>query len=330
MPKLALTLACDDYDRVRGIRDGEVPVEGCEVNFLSLIPEETFFRHNQNDQFDVCEMSVSRYLMRRSRGTLPYIAIPAFVSRVFRHNAIYIRTDRGIKAPADLRGRLVGVPEYQMTAALWVRGLLADEYGVKPSDIRWRSGGLRMAGRREMLKLDLPKEIELQQIPSDRTLLELFDTGELDALVSPYMPPSFAAGEPSVARMFPDYRAAERAYFRKTGLFPIMHLVVVRQKLVEENPWLPSSLFKAFVAAKDKAVHKLSEFGSNYATLPWLAADVQETRELMGDDYWPYGIEANRKTIEAMARYSYEHGLSARLMRVDELFACGTEEQFKL
>jgi 4,5-dihydroxyphthalate decarboxylase len=330
MPKLSLTLACDDYDRVRAIRDGVVPIEGCDVNFLSLIPEETFFRHNQNDQFDVCEMSVSRYLMRRSRGTLPYIAIPAFVSRVFRHNAIYIRTDRGIKAPADLRGRLVGVPEYQMTAALWVRGLLADEYAVKPSDIRWRSGGLRMAGRREMLKLDLPKEIELQQIPNDRTLLDQFDAGELDALVSPHIPPSFAAGDPNVARMFPDYRAAERAYFRKTGLFPIMHLVVVRQKLVDENPWLPSSLFKAFVAAKDRAVHKLSEFGSNYATLPWLAAEVQETRELMGDDYWPYGIEPNRKTIEAMARYSYEHGLSARLMHVDELFAPGTDEQFKL
>ena len=330
MSKLALTVACDDYDRVRALRDGDVQVEGCEVNFLSLIPEETFFRHNQNDQFDVCEMSVSRYLMRRSRNTLPYVAIPTFVSRVFRHNAIYVRTDRSIKEPADLSGRIVGVPEYQMTAALWVRGMLADEYGVKPADIRWRSGGLRMAGRREMLKLDLPKEIELKQIPADHTLLELFDAGELDALISPYAPPSFTAGDPRIARLFPNYREAEREYFRKTRLFPIMHLVVVRQRLVDSNPWLPSSLFKAFVRAKDLAVSKLSEFGSNFATLPWLAAEVQLTRELMGEDYWPYGIEANRKTLEAMTRYSFEHGLSARRMLVDELFAPGTEEQFKL
>ncbi len=329
MAKLSLTMAFNDYDRVRGLGDGTVPVEGCDVNLLTLSPsEEIFFRAHHGAQFEVSEMSMSRYLISTSRGKRNYIAIPVFISRTFRHGAIYIRTDRGIARPEDLRGKLVGVPEYQMTAALWVRGLLADEYGVPARDLRWRNGGLEMPGRVELLDISLPENVELQPIPAGRTLSGMLADGELDAVVASKRPSS-VADHPHIARLFPDYRARERDYFSRTGIFPIMHVVVIRKDVLERHRWLPDSLYKAFVAAKDRSVSRLAEFGVMHDTLPWLAAEVEETRAVMGEDYWPYGVEANRTTLEAMMRYVADHGLATRAPTLEELFPLRPDIQFK-
>ena len=330
MAKLSLTLAFNDYDRVRGLGDGTVPVEGCDINLLTLSPsEEIFFRAHHGAQFEVSEMSMSRYLISTARGERGYVAIPVFISRTFRHSAVYIRTDRGIAGPEDLRGKIVGVPEYQMTAALWVRGLLADEYGIAARDLRWRNGGLEMPGRVELMNLTLPPEVELQAIPAGRTLSDMLASGELDAVVASKRPSCMAAGHPHVARLFPDYRARERDYFRRTGIFPIMHVVVIRSDVLERHRWLPDSLFKAFVRAKDMSIARLGEFGVMHDTLPWLAAEVEETRAVMGADYWPYGVDANRPTLEAMLRYVADHGLATRAPTLEELFPLRPDIQFK-
>lgn len=329
MAKLKLTVACNDYDRTRGLKDGSIPIEGCEINLFNFSSEEIFFRTHHGQQFDICEMSMSRYLINTSRGEGDYAALPVFLSRMFRHSAIYIRTDRGIKTAADLRGKLVGVPEYQMTAALWTRGLLEDQYDVKPQEIHWRNGGLEMAGRTELLDLDLPKSIDLQSIPSDRTLSELLASGELDAVIASKRPSCFSKGHPHVARLFPDYRQAERDYFKQSRIFPMMHVLGVRRTLLEEHPWLADSVYKAFLEAKQACLPRLAEFGIMIDTLPWLAAEVEETKAIMGEDYWPYGIEANRVTIDAMLRYSYSQGLSARLLTIDDLFPFGGDEAYK-
>ena len=268
--KVPLTIACGDYDRVAAIKDGSVEVEGCEVTFIPMEPEEVFFRAFRYQEFDACELSFSSYMIVTSRGTSPFIGIPAFVSRVFRHSGIYIRTDRGIDRPEDLRGKTVGVPEYQMTAPVWMRGMLEDEYGVKPVDIHWRSGGQEEPGRDERTPLVLTNGVDLQPIPEDKTLVELFEAGALDALLTARAPSSFIEGKPGVARLFPDYRRVERAYWEKTGLFPIMHLIGVRKALAERHPWLPGSLYKAFVKAKQIALDRGGrDRPALNVTLPW-------------------------------------------------------------
>lgn len=320
MPPLEISIATGDYDRVRAVKDGRAPVQGCTVRYITPPLEELFIRALVASEFDACEVSLSSYLIARSRGQTPYRALPIFLSRVFRHSAFYVRTDRGIRTPQDLKGKTVGVPEYQMTAALWARGLLEDEYGVKPSDIAWRNGGLEQAGRHEKLKLDLPAEIKLVPIGEGETLSAMLAEGKLDALLSPRAPSCFLRKAPGIARLFPDYRAAERAYFAKTGLFPIMHVLVVRESLLAAHPWIASSLFSAFKQAKDMAIRELEEIGVMMATMPWLTAELADTRALMGEDFWPYGLEKNRKPLEAALRYSFSQGLSARKLTIGEAF----------
>jgi len=244
-----ITIACGNYDRTRAIRDGRVTVEGCNVTFLPLYPEEIFHRAFVNQEFDVCEISFSSYIRTVADGNAPYIGIPAFVSRVFRHSGIYVRTDGGIEKPEDLRGRRVGLPEYQITAVVWIRGILQHEYGVHPTEIQWRQGGQEQPGRKERTPLKPIPGVDLQTIPDDRTLVGMLEDGELDALFTARAPSSFLAGKPHIRRLFPDFRAVEKSYFQKTGMFPIMHLVGIRRSLVEKYPWLPASLFKAFSEA---------------------------------------------------------------------------------
>jgi 4,5-dihydroxyphthalate decarboxylase len=320
MPPLEISIATGDYDRVRAIKDGRVRVEGCAVRYLAPALEELFIRALIGAEFDVCEVSLSSYLIARSRGATPYRALPVILSRVFRHSAFYIRTDRGIRAPEDLKGKTVGVPEYQMTAALWARGLIEDEYGVKPSDILWRNGGLEQPGRAEKLALDLPADVKLAPIGAGETLSAMLADGKLDALISPRTPSCFLRGAPSVARLFPDYRAAERDYFKKSGLFPIMHVLAVREELLRAHAWLASSLFTAFRQAKDIAIRELEEIGAYNVTLPWLASALADIRGVLGEDYWPYGLEKNRRALEAALRYSHAQGLSARKLALDEAF----------
>jgi 4,5-dihydroxyphthalate decarboxylase len=327
---IPITIACGDYDRVGAIKDGRVKVEGCDVTFLPMEPEEVFFRAFRYAEFDVCELSFSSYMRVTSLGESPFIGIPAFVSRVFRHSGIYIRTDRGIETPEDLKGKLVGVPEYQMTAPVWMRGMLEDEYGVHPKDIHWRGGGQEEAGRDERTPLELTNGVDLQPIPNDKTLVELFEAGELDALMTARAPSSFVNGKPNIARLFPNYREVEKAYYQKTKLFPIMHLMGIRKDLAERNPWLAGSLYKAFLEAKNIALHEVGQIAALNVTLPWVEAEALESRALMGDDYWRYGIQECAHEIDTATRYSFDQGLSVRRLAAEDLFAASTFELSKI
>lgn len=331
MARLDITIATGDYDRIRPIRDGRIPVEGCNINFLTLPPEELFFRALRNNEFDVCELSLSSYMMALSRGQeTPYLAIPVFMSRTFRHSAIYVRTDRGIHTPADLKGRRVGVPEYQITAAVWARGLLDDEYGVGPWDFDWFQGGLENPGRVEKLKLALPESIRVQPIAETETLDSLLRRGDLDAVIAMRPPKCFLEGIPEVARLFPDYQAAEAQYYQRTQIFPIMHVIGVRRHLVENHPWLANSLFTAFLEAKNQALRELDIIAALPVTFPWLGPFMDQTKQVMGTDYWPYGVEENRPTLEAIVRYAHRHGTTTRQLDIEELFAPTTLERFKV
>ena len=329
MSLLPISMTTWDYDRVAALADGRVGIEGCDTVHLDLDIHDIFFRAIRSQEFDVTEMSFSSYMMMLSRGNPPYRAIPVFLSRMFRHSAFYIRTDRGIEGPEDLKGREVGVPEYQVTAALWARGILADEFGVKASDITWRTGGIEDPGRPEKVALDLPSDIVVTPIPNDKSLSGMLAAGEIDAMIAPLPPSCFTNGAADVGRLFPDYRAQERAYYEKTKFFPIMHVAAIRSELVDAHPWLAGNVFEAFDKAKAIAMPRLRNFGAAKATVPWLAAEVEETIALMGEDYWPYGVARNHHVLDAMTRYSFEQGLSARKLSVEELFVPSTLEQSK-
>jgi 4,5-dihydroxyphthalate decarboxylase len=330
MSRLPITIATWDYDRVRMLADGRVRVEGCDVNFITMPVEEILERAFFHREFDVAEIGFSPYLIALSRGVAPYVAIPAFLSRMFRHSAIYIRADSGIESPADLKGKRVGVPEYQMSAAMWVRGLLHDEFGVAAADIDWVQGGLETPGRRDKFPLNLPDGFPLVSAANGKTLSQLLVEGALDAVISARQPSCFVAGHPLVRRLFPDYRAAERDYFRRTGVFPIMHAVGIRRDVAGKHPWLPASVYKAFVQAKRLADAEFSEVTALKIGLPWLTAEFDATREVMGNDFWSYGVEPNRKTLELMARYSYEQGLAVRPISVEEMFAPSTLHEIRV
>ena len=312
MVEVPITIACGNYDRTRAIRDGRVRVEGCDVTYLPLYPEEIFFRAFRYQEFDVSELSFSSYIRTVAAGNSAYVGIPAFVSRLFRHSGIYVRADAGIRAPADLRGKRIGLPEYQITAVVWMRGILQHEYGVLPTEMHWRSGGQEEAGRDE--------RTPLKPIGSDQTLAGMLRDGELDALFTARAPSSFLRGEPHIERLFPDTRAAEQAYYKKTRMFPIMHLVGIRKQLVEKYPWLASSVYKAFCEAKAMAMVDLLDVNALMVTLPWLIAETQDTMALMGKDFWAYGIHENMREIGALTQYAHEQGLIDRKVSVEELF----------
>jgi 4,5-dihydroxyphthalate decarboxylase len=330
MPEVPITIACGNYDRVQAIKDGRVKVEGCAVTFLPLYPEEIFHRVFKFQEFDVSEISFSSYIRTVAAGTSAYIGIPAFVSRIFRHSGIYIRNGAGIRKPEDLRGKRIGLPEYQITAVVWMRGLLQHEYGVKPSEIQWRSGGQEQPGRGERTPLKPIPGLDLKAIPDDKTLVGMLRDGELDALFTARAPSSFLAGEPHIGRLFPDTRAAEIAYYKKTGLFPIMHLVGIKKTLVEQYPWLATSVYKAFCEAKERAMIDLTDVNALMVTLPFLEAETKETMAAMGRDFWRYGVRESLRDIEALTQYSHEQGLVDRRPAVEELFARSTLEMSKI
>ena len=326
MNKLNLTLACWDYDRTKALMDGTVQVNGINLIALNQEVEETFWRMLQYQEFDVSEMSLSSYLMNLSRGNTDLVAIPVFPSRFFRHSCIFINKNSGIQQASDLKGKRIGVPEYQMTAALWIRGILHHEYGVAPSDVKWLNGGLEQTGRAEKLKLELPDNISIQPIKSDQTLNQMLEEGELDAIVSARAPSSFLNGSSNVGRLFPNYKEVEKDYYSRTGIFPIMHLVVIKKKILDEYPWVARNLYDAFLEAKRKCLEGLKQTAALRASVPWLVSEVEETIELMGGDFWPYGIENNRATLEAALQYSYEQGLSKKLLTISDIFASTTQD----
>jgi len=330
MSKLRLSLACWNYDRTRALQDGRVAPDGIELDYLSLPVEETFFRMLRHREFDVAEMSLSSYTVSLAKPERPFVAIPIFPSRYFRHSCIYVHSASGIREPKDLIGKRVGTPEYQMTAPVWIRGILADEYGVPVDSVTYCTGGEEEPGRSEKLTLDLPPGIKVERIGPSDTLAAMLRDGAIDALYTARMPSSFRAGDGRVQRLFDDYVRVERDYFRRTRIFPIMHTVVIRRELYERDRWIAQSLYKAFCAAQKLTYADLQDTAALKVMLPWANAHVEETHREMGDDFWPYGFEPNRDVLSTFLRYHHEQGLSRRPLDAEELFAPETLESFRI
>jgi 4,5-dihydroxyphthalate decarboxylase len=330
MSALRLTLSCWDYDRTRALADGRVRPEGIELIYLNQPVEETFWRMARFREFDCSEMSLSSYVATLNSQDPPFIAIPAFPSRFFRHSCIFISAKSGISRPEDLKGKRIGVPEFQMTAPVWIRGILSDDYGVKVTEVEHFSGGEEEPGRLEKLKLDLPASIKLRPIGSTQTLSQMIAEGEIDALVTARAPSTFHKQPDRVRRLFPDYVATEREYFRRTKIFPIMHTVVIRRDIYARHPWVAQTLYKAFVQAKTLAYEMYNQTAAMAAMVPWLTAQIEEAKREMGADWWPYGLEPNRHVLDTFLRYHHEQGLSKRRFAPDEIFARETLQSYKV
>ncbi len=329
MTKLQLSVAMGDYDRTRALYDGRVQIDGVDPVYMLLNPEEMFFRAMRSRDFDIAELSFSSYLVKHSQGDCPYIAVPVFLSRAFRHTSIYVRKDR-IKHPADLKGRRVGLPEYQLTANVWARAILQDDYGVWPEDITWVRGGIDTPGRPEKITLQLPPGVKVEAAPEGSTISELLDRGEIDGFIGPRPPNRVALRNPNIGWLFDDPTAEAKDYYRRTGVFPIMHVVGIRKELAQAHPWLPAAVVKAFTASKAQALKLLSDTSATKVTLPFVEEQLKAARESLGEDYWSYGVQAARKTLETFVRHHHAQGLSKRLMAVEELFHPATYETYSI
>lgn len=328
MQRLALSVAMGDYDRTRALLDGGVRIDGVDPVFMTMSPEEAFFRAFRGNEFDIGELSLSSYTLKVSQGDCPYVAVPVFLSRAFRHTAIYVRRDR-VRSPQDLRGKRVGIPEYQLTANVWARALLKDDHGILPSEVTWVRGGIETPGRVEKLAVQLPPSVQLESAPEGDTLAAMLDRGDLDAFVGPRAPSCFGRN-PQVGWFYADPSGAAHDYYRRTGIYPIMHVVGIRRELVERHRWLPVAVYKAFEQAKNIALERLADPSAPKASLPFLEELLAATHQLMGRDYWPYGVEANRATLEAFLAHHHDQGLSARRVQLSELFAPTTYEMARI
>lgn len=310
------------WDRTLALATGEVQPEGVELTYVRFAdPGELFRRQCQHAEFPVSEMSAASYLAMISRGDDRFVGIPVFPSRHFRHAQIYVNRSAGIGRPEDLRGRKVGILEYQMTAALWIRAFLQHDYGVRPGDVAWLTGGLRDPEFHERMALELPAEVSLERIPRDRSLEGMLCDGDIDALVSAFPPRALGQPGSPVDRLFPHYRQVERDYFTRTGIFPIMHLVVLRRDIYRQHRWLARVLYDAFCAAKQLGRERLHQITGLAIALPWLEAELEETDRLFGGDAFPHGVAANRRTLDALTQYAHEQGIAARTLTGEELFA---------
>ena len=322
MAKLKLTLACGNYDRTRALIEGSVQPEGIDLNSLPLGPGEIFWRMLNNEEFDASEMSLSTYTILRSQGDERFIALPVFPSRTFRHSCIYVHSTAGVQRPRDLKGKRIGVGDYQMTAAVWVRGLLNQEYQVLADEVHWVVATPVCAG------IELPANIRISQIDSGQSLERMLEAGEIDALVSVVMPRSIIAENPLVKRLFPNFREVETEYYRRTKIFPIMHTLVLKTELFEREPWAAISLYKAFVEAKEVNYGRLYDSNALVASLPWLIDEIETCRRIFGRDIWDYSIEGSRPTLEAFLRYLDVQGLTRRPVSIEELFVANIRPEF--
>ena len=320
MSGLPITFACGLYDRMLALHTGEVKPDGIDLNFLAIDhPREIFDRMANNLEFDAAEMSSSDYFRHAARGDCPMVAIPVFPSRVHRHSAIYVRADRGIKTAKDLNKRTIGIPEWAQTAGVYVRGFLAEDYGVDLSSIQWLQAGVNQLGRAEKVALNLPGGMRYAARP-EASLSSMLDSGEIDAAITARAPDAFIKGDGKVVRLFPDYRAEEERFFKKTGIFPIMHLITLRRAAFEQHPWIAMNLYKAFDESKRRCLKRLRDFTIAGTALPWIAAIADEIVQAQGEDPFPYGIEASRPTLEAFCRYCHDQGVTATRMTPEDLF----------
>jgi 4,5-dihydroxyphthalate decarboxylase len=327
--KLPLTLACWDYDRTRPLIDGRVQPQGIDLNILVLRPHETFPRMLERQEFHVSELSLASYTTLKARGACPFVAVPVALSKIFRHSCIYVRPDAGIATPQDLKGKRVGTMQYGSTGSVFMRGMLQHEYGVAPEDVHWFMGALDKPGPPPLIPLNLPPTIRLDFLTETQTLEGMLEAGELDAFLSLYIPSTFQKGSPRIARLFPNYKEVEQDYYRRTRIFPIMHTVVIRGDVYEAHPWVAGSLTQAFAEAKARCREDMAYTPALRYMLPWLHDDLAHVEALMGEDYWPDGVEPNRHALETFARYSHEQGIAVRRLTVEELFAPPTVDTFR-
>lgn len=325
MSRLNLSLACGRNDRTAGLLSGLVRADGIDLICLGIEPVQLFARQLHNKEFDVAEMSLSAYIALRSRSFDEFAALPIFTSRLFRHSYIFVNAAAGISKPEDLRGSVVGVPEYHMTAALFIRGLLSDEYSVSASDVSWVQGGQESPGRKERIPLHLPPDISMRHEP-DVSLDRLLTEGAVDALITATAPPAWRAADPRVRRLFDDPMSVASEWYRKTQIYPIMHVIVVRDSILRAHPWVGQSLYDAFVESKRIGLAALEADGVSSVALPFTDMHVEAAHRLLGPDLWPYGLPANLPTLEAAARYSFEQGISQRKVDVQDLFSHAVEE----
>jgi 4,5-dihydroxyphthalate decarboxylase len=328
--KLKLSLATGDYDRTRPIIDGRVAIDGVEPIAMQLSPEEMFFRAFRHQAFDIAELSLSSYAISVARGAAHYVAVPVFLSRAFRHSSVYIRNDRGIAGPQDLKGKRIGIAEYQLTANVWIRGILEEHHGVRPSDIRWVRGGMHSPGRPEKIAVDLPGDVQMEAAPEGETLNAMLERSEIDGFIGPRALRCFDEGHPKVERLWRDSTAAAEAYYRQTRIFPIMHVLALRRSLAEAHPWLPGALQKAFDAARALAVEALSDTSATKVTMPFVEDNLARARALMGPEPWSYGLRDNFHVLDRFLHYHAEQGLSPRRVAVEELFHPAAVEAYSL
>ena len=324
MPNLDLNIAFWDYDRTRPLMDERVRPEGINPNITVLRPREIFPRMLQDQEFHAAEMSLASYVILKARNRCPFVAIPVMLSKMFRHDCIYVRPDAGISEPAALRGKRIGLPQYSSTAGVFIKGLVQHEYGVSPTEINWFMGGQDTPAPAPLVPLDLPADIHLEFIHEDKTLEGMLADGDLDALFATYLPNLFLNGSPTIARLFPNYKEVEQDYYRRTGIFPIMHTVAIREDVHREHPWVAASLYKAFCEARDLAIDGLYDTDALRLSLPFLIDHNEETWRVFGKDYWAYGVESNLATLEAVARYVHDQGLAPRIITPEELFLAET------
>lgn len=329
MRKVHLTLAMSDYDHIRDLTSGAIQADGIELTYLNLSVEEIFWRFSKFREWDVSEMSMGQYVGLVSQGDSSLTAIPVFPSRIFRHSAFYVRRDGPVKTPQDLVGRRVGIPQWSQTAGIYGRGALMHQYRIRLQDVEWYQTGVNEPGRQEPVELKLPAGVRVKPVP-DKSLNEMLLAGEIDAIITAHPPDAVKQRRPEVTRLFPDFLTVEAAYWRETRIFPIMHTVVIRRDTMSAHPWIAMNLFKAFEEAKRRSVARALDIIAPRFPVPWVFEHAERARELFGDDFWPYGIEPNRPTLEAFLRFAHEQGVCHRPVAVDELFPAELKSVFKV
>ncbi|MBO39791.1 MAG: 4,5-dihydroxyphthalate decarboxylase [Rhodospirillaceae bacterium] len=321
MAKLPVTMACGPYDRMEALSSGIIQPEGIDLRYIAIqSPPEIFARMIKTRSFDVAEMSLAHYLISKIRGDFPYIAIPVFPSRVFRHGFVFINKNAGIESARDLENKRVGVQEYRQTAGVWVRGILQDEFDVDMNSIDWFEGGVN-APRAEDNEMDLrpTRDLPLTIIAGDKSLNQMLEAGEIDAYFGARRPDALHEGK-NTDRLFPNYRELEKAYYKKTGIHPIMHTLVIREELFRDQPWMAESLFKAAEKSKEWAIEQMRFSGAQRLMLPWLHDEIEEMEQLMGSNAWAYGVEANRGTLETFMKYLVDQHFLEKTEPIDDYF----------